>query len=190
MAVNGYLASFPERMRQSGAGYSEVRGRSGAVGVNVRVYPESAVPSHDPSTFFGDVQVVSGPLEAILRRADARGTGSLYDSDFCGSISFADWWYHYARELDLPLIRAIDDPGLVATGAALDDLEAELDRLEACWAGLDLSPKPPKTQIVPQPDGSYRNEEISFAEYLQQGALIVRKAIGIARERCGILVAG
>jgi hypothetical protein len=38
------------------------------------------------------------------------GAGSLYDSDFCGSISFADRWEHPACELDLPLIRAIDDP--------------------------------------------------------------------------------
>jgi hypothetical protein len=160
------------------------------VGVNVRVYPASAVSDRDPRAFFGDVRLVSGSLEELLRRADERGAGSLYDSDFCGSISFSDWWYHYACQLKLPLIRAIDDPGLIASEADLDRLEAELDQLEACWAGLDLSRKKPRARMVPQPDGSYRTEEIPFAEYLREGAAVLRQAIGVAREHRGILVAG
>jgi hypothetical protein len=158
--------------------------------VNVRVYPQSAVPNPDPRAFFGRVRMVSASLEEFLRQAAERGAGSQYDSDFSGSISFADWWYRYACELDLPLIRAIDDPGLIANGAELDQLEMELDRLEACWAGLDLRCEPPKGLLVPQPDGSYRDEEISFAEYLRQSAAIVREAIRVARAHRGIVLAG
>jgi hypothetical protein len=134
--------------------------------------------------------MVSGALEDILRRAAERGAGALYDSDFCGSISFADWWYHYASQLDLPLIRAIDAPGLVASGAALDQLEAELARLEACWAELDLTQEPPHAQMSLLPDGTYRTEEISHAGYLRHGVAVVREAIAVARAQSGILVAG
>ncbi len=162
------------------------------MGVNVRVFPASAVPEPEPRAFFGEVRMVSGSLRDILRRADERGAGALYDSDFCGSISFADWWYHYARqlELDLPLVRAIDDPGLVASGPALDQLEAELGRLEACWAGLDFSRKPPKSQTVIQADGSHREEKISFRDYLWGGLTVMREAIEVARAHGGILIAG
>ena len=144
--------------------------------VNVRVYPSSMVASRDSRYFFGEVRMVTGSLEEILRRADERGAGSLYDSDFSGSIGFADWWYHYACQRDLPLIRSIDDPGLVASGADLDRLEAELDRLEA--------------RLIRQPDGSFRTESVPFAEHLRESAATVREAIQVAREHGGVLVAG
>jgi len=160
------------------------------MGVNVRVFPAAAVPKPEPGAFFGEVRMVSGPLLDALRRADERGTGALYDSDFCGSISFADWWYHYARQLDLPLVRAIDDPGLVASGSVLDQLKAELDRLEACWAGLDFSRRSPKGRTVIQADGSRRDEEIPFRDYLWGGLTVIREAIEVARAHGGILIAG
>jgi hypothetical protein len=167
-----------------------VRRGSKKVGVNVRAYPRSVVRSPDPRAFFGPVRMVSGSLEEILQRAEELGAGSLYDSDFSGSIGFADWWYHYACELDLPLIRAIDDPGLVASGAELDQLEAELDRLEACWAGLDLSEEPPSGRLIRQPDGSFWEERVPFDEHLRESAATVREAIQVARDHGGVLVAG
>ena len=158
--------------------------------VNVRVYPPALIPSRALHDLFGAVRMVSESLDDILRRAEKRGAGALYDSDFSGSMGIADWWYHYACLLDLPLIRAIDDPGLVASGADLDRLEAEVDRLEACWAGLDLSAEPPSGRLIQNPDGSFREESVPFAENLRETAATLQEAIRVARDHGGVLIAG
>jgi hypothetical protein len=152
------------------------------------VYPRSVLAGRPIR--FGEVRLVEMGLEELLQSAEDRAAGALYASDFSGAIGFADWWYHYAGELGLPLLMAIDDPGLVITGADLDRFERELDRLEACWAELDLSEEPPVGRFVREPDGSFRQESVSFAENLRDGARIVREAIRVAREHDAVLVAG